>query len=124
MKVFWDENGDRIYFGPGKPIEQPKAQPSKAENRPVPEPPAEPDPRFLIVARYQFIYSIVGLVLGLVCIIGGMVLFFAGVTGSINWTAKVGNAESTLANGSPGIVLFLVGLFVVWVSRFSVTLKK
>ena len=35
-----------------------------------------------IVARYRLIYSLCGLVLGLVCILGGIVLFLQGVTGA------------------------------------------
>ncbi|MES2365264.1 MAG: hypothetical protein V4563_05185 [Pseudomonadota bacterium] len=124
MKVFWDENGERIYFGPGKPVEKEAPKSSTDEHIKVPAQPSKPDPRFLVVARYQFIYSILGLVLGLICIAGGITLFFAGVTGSINWTTKMGSAESSLVNGSPGIILFLVGLFVVWISRFSIMLKK
>ena len=36
------------------------------------------------VSRHQLIYSILGLVLGLTSIVGGIVLFLAGVTGAMS----------------------------------------
>ena len=38
---------------------------------------------------YQLIYPLSGLVLGLVCIIGGIFLFLNGVVGSTSWTANI-----------------------------------
>jgi hypothetical protein len=74
--------------------------------------------------RAQLIYSVSGLVLGLVCLLGGVVLFLRGVTGSASWTGKVLGLESRLTDASPGVVLFVVGLFVVWVTRFDVRTRK
>ena len=71
------------------------------------------------LAKYQLIYSIIGLALGLVAIIGGIYLFIKGVTGSMNWSAKILGAESNLVDAAPGAVLFIVGLFVVFVTRFK-----
>ncbi|EJT1896430.1 hypothetical protein NV115_003518 [Vibrio alginolyticus] len=71
------------------------------------------------LARYQFIYSVVGLLLGLVCIIGGLYLFIQGIKGEINWSLKVLGNESDIANAAPGAVLFIVGLFLVIVTRFK-----
>jgi hypothetical protein len=73
---------------------------------------------------YQLIYSLCGIVLGLVCIIGGIVLFLHGVTGSTSWTAKIIGAESKISDAAPGAVLFIVGLFVVLVTRFTIKVKK
>lgn len=124
MKVFWDENGERIYFGPGqsKP-ETEVGAPQQSQGKPT-QTVAQHDPRLLAVIRYQFFYSLLGFIVGLACVMGGMVLFFSGIAGAVDWSIKIGNAESTLANGSPGIVLFIVGLFIVWISRFSVKFKK
>jgi hypothetical protein len=61
-----------------------------------------------------------GLVLGLVSMIGGSVLFLNGVAGSTNWTAKILGNESTITDAAPGAILFVIGLFVVIVTRFKV----
>ena|SRR5437867_12758959 len=76
------------------------------------------------LAKYQLVYSLAGLVLGLVCIIGGCILFFGGISGSTTWTAKIMGAESTISDAAPGAVLFVVGLFLVVVTRFQFTHKK
>ncbi len=72
------------------------------------------------LSRHQLIYSTLGLVLGLACVIGGVVLFFAGVTGRMSWTAKFLGASSEMLDAAPGAVLFVVGLFVVFVTRYMV----
>jgi hypothetical protein len=69
---------------------------------------------------YQFIYSVLGLVLGFICIIGGIVLFFGGITGSVSWTAKMLGAESKVSDAAPGAVLFIVGIFMVLITRFKI----
>ena len=68
---------------------------------------------------YQLIYSLCGLVLGLVCVIGGIILFLRGITGATSWTAKILGAESKLSDAAPGVMLFIVGLFIVFVTRFK-----
>ena len=74
--------------------------------------------------RYQLTYSIAGLALGVICVFGGLVLFVQGVTGSTSWTANVLGLESNISDAAPGAVLFLVGLFVVWSTRFSPKVKQ
>ena len=73
---------------------------------------------------FRLIYSICGLFMGLVCIIGGIILLLNGVTGSTNWTAKLLGAETDISDAAPGTVLFIVGLFVIWISRYTVKVKK
>jgi hypothetical protein len=73
---------------------------------------------------YQLIYSLSGLILGLICIIGGIFLFLNGIVGSTSWTAKVLGAESNISDVAPGAVLFIVGLFIVLITRFKIKVKK
>ena len=68
-------------------------------------------------ARYKFNYSIAGLILGLICVIGGIVLFFNGIVGSTSWTAKILGNESIITDAASGAMLFIVGLSVVIVTR-------
>jgi hypothetical protein len=74
----------------------------------------------LTVTRYRLVYSICGLVLGLCCIVGGVVLFLRGVAGETSWTAKIlGIGQSQISDAAPGAVLFVVGLFIVLATRFT-----
>jgi hypothetical protein len=76
------------------------------------------------VSNHQLIYSLAGLVLGLACIIGGIILFLAGVSGKMSWTAKFLGASSEILDAAPGAVLFIVGLFTVFVTRFRIRSKR
>lgn len=78
----------------------------------------------LSLAKYEFIYSVIGLVLGLVCVLGGIALFLNGIVGSTSWTAKFLGAESTITDAAPGVVLFIVGLYFVLITRYKFVHKK
>jgi len=71
-------------------------------------------------ARYHLIYSLAGLILGLACIIGGIILFLRGVTGATSWIASLFGAKSQISDAAPGAILFIVGMFVVYITRFVV----
>lgn len=75
------------------------------------------------LSKHQLIYSIAGLILGLVCILGGVALFINGVSGSTSWTAKILGAESQVSDAAPGAVLFIVGLFIVLITRYVLKVK-
>ena len=87
-----------------------------------------PDPRerhfWSRLAMLQLIYSLAGLVLGLACIIGGTLLFFHGVVGSSSWVGEVIGVKSKLSDAAPGTVLFVVGLAVVFLTRFTVRVRQ
>ncbi len=75
-------------------------------------------------SRYQFIYSILGLVVGVLCVIGGVILFVHGVVGSTSWTTRVLGASSQLSDASPGVIFAVLGLFVIWLTRYNVRLGR
>ncbi len=79
---------------------------------------------FKSVVSYQFFYSLFGLILSLFCIIGAIVLFIHGITGSTSWTASVLGLETELNDAAPGTVLFIVGLCLAWITRFNIKLVK
>jgi hypothetical protein len=87
-----------------------------------------PDPRerhfWGRLAVLQLIYSLSGLVLGLACIVGGILLFFHGVAGSSSWIGEFIGVQSKLSDAAPGTVLFVVGLAVVWLTRFAVRVRQ
>jgi hypothetical protein len=70
--------------------------------------------------KLKFAYSIVGLVVGLICIIVGMVLGLAGVSGHTNWTADLLGLSTNLNDAAPGVIVFIVGIFVTLITRFRV----
>src|ERR1700720_3645159 len=80
------------------------------------------DPQYWQKAtQYQFFYSIGGLVLGLCCVIGGIVLFFHGVTGTTkSWTASLLGLKSSVTDVPAGVVLFTIGMFIVFITRYAV----
>ena len=87
-----------------------------------------PDPRerqlWARLARFQLIYSLAGLVFGLACILGGIGLFLHGVVGSSSWVGDFIGIRSRLSDAAPGTILFIVGLAVVWLTRFAVRVSR
>lgn len=78
--------------------------------------------RFVVALEYA--YGALGLVLGLACVLGGCVLGLNGVAGSTSWTASFLGAESQLNDAAPGVVLFIVGVFLVWITKPKVKAKN
>ena len=72
------------------------------------------------VARQQFVVSIMGLIVGVICIVAGVFLFVRGIQGSTSWTAKFIGTESQLADAAPGTILFVVGVVIIWITRHDV----
>ncbi|QEY11819.1 MULTISPECIES: hypothetical protein [unclassified Cellvibrio] len=72
-----------------------------------------------ILAKYQFMYSLAGLLLGLVAIIGGIYLFVIGVSGASDWYIKLLGAESKILQAAPGAILFIVGVSLVFITRYK-----
>lgn len=69
---------------------------------------------------FQFIYSIAGLVVGLACVIGGIILFLHGIVGpTAHWTTNLLGID--VSDAAPGVILFVAGLLFTWITRFSVT---
>jgi hypothetical protein len=70
--------------------------------------------------KLKFAYSIVGLVVGLICIIVGMILGLSGVAGHTNWTADFLGLSTNLNDAAPGVIVFIVGIFITLITRFRV----
>ena len=84
--------------------------------------PSEPGERrfWSRLLTFQLIYSLAGLLVGLACVIAGVVLFLHGVTGSSSWVGEVIGARSKLSDAAPGTVLFIVGMLIVAITRFEI----
>lgn len=75
--------------------------------------------------RYQFWYSMLGLLLGLACILSGVVLFLHGVVGTTkSWTASVLGLKNSVSDVPAGVVVFIVGMIIVFITRFVVKTEK
>jgi hypothetical protein len=73
--------------------------------------------------QYQFWYSVIGLIIGAVCVILGVALFFHGIIGSTSWTANIPGAKSELSDAAPNVIFAVLGLFVIWATRFKVRIR-
>lgn len=70
------------------------------------------------VLLYQFLYSLAGLLSGLLCVLGGLFLFVNGIVGEGKWTADFFGV--VISDAAPGVVLFIVGVSMAQLSKFSV----
>jgi hypothetical protein len=73
------------------------------------------------VVRYQFLYSVFGLLSGLLCVIMGVLMFTNGIMGTGHWSANI--LGMTLTDAPAGVVLFVIGLALVQVTAFTVKTK-
>jgi GYF domain 2 len=67
-------------------------------------------------------YALVGILLGAVMVLLGCGLFYLGITGLVTWVANALGFTNQLVDAS-GIVLFVVGLVVIWSSRRKVAVE-
>ncbi|HEY9715489.1 MAG TPA: hypothetical protein V6C72_18590 [Chroococcales cyanobacterium] len=74
-----------------------------------------------LVMLYQFCYSMLGLLTGLACEVGGMILFIGGITNNAHWTTSLFGIQIT--DAAPGTVLFLIGLACWQFTRFDVSIS-
>lgn len=71
--------------------------------------------------RYQFIYSVLGLVLHLLFAIAGLILLLHGIAGNTQtWTASLPGFKSSASDVPAGIMLVLVGLCALSITRFKI----
>ena len=86
-------------------------------------PPDLPSETYEKALDQQYAYSVRGLVLGLICVLAGLILFVAGIVGHTNWTVEVLGLKSTLSDAAPGAILAVVGVIIVFATRYEVTTK-
>ena len=70
--------------------------------------------------KFEYITVLISLLGGLSCIIAGVVLTILGFSGSIDWIIEVSGFTSRLINACPGIILIIVGAFLIYKSRINV----
>lgn len=72
----------------------------------------------------QLIYSIAGFSEMGVCILIGLLLFWMRVAGRMSWTISLLGSQREILDAAPGAPLFVVGVVVVFLTRFVVRLQK
>jgi len=69
------------------------------------------------LAKHEYGYSKLGLLVGVIFLLVGLVLCLNGVAGNTSWIAKFIGAESKISDAAPGVILFVIGLLVIWVTK-------
>ena len=67
------------------------------------------------VTLYKLVYAIIGLAIGIACIVAGVMLILNKLAGFTIETASIGELIATV----PLIALFVIGLFIIIVTRYS-----
>jgi hypothetical protein len=97
---------------------------AKPDAHSVPTTAGSASERLLLEAvRKEYGYARLGIFLGLASIIGGCVLSLNGVAGSTSWTAKLLGLENQINDAAPGVVLFIVGIFLVLITKPKVKME-
>ena len=87
--------------------------------------PADIDP-YLVrkFAHQHFVYSLLGLIIGLICVIFGIILIIGGYGASTNFVIKLLDAKAELSDAIPGTILFIIGIFFVLATRYNIKIHK
>jgi hypothetical protein len=64
-----------------------------------------------------------GLLLGMIVLLVGCLLFYLGISGNVARVARALGLTTEIAEASPGALLFVVGLLMVWATRYKVSVK-
>src|SRR4051812_34091585 len=73
-----------------------------------------------LALKLRFAYSVIGLVLGAVCILAGVMLGLSGVVGHTSFAAQTFGLSTKVSDAAPGVVVFFVGAVFVALTRFRV----
>ena len=75
--------------------------------------------------KSQYRYSIIGYIVGIVIILLGIILLVLKIFFPLNdLSFKILSFSISTSNASPGIILFIIGLIIIYITRFSVKTKK
>lgn len=69
--------------------------------------------------KFQFWYSVMGLIVGVLCVLCGLILFLRGVKGGTSWSIEVLGLRSHITGALPGVVFAIVGFLIIYITRYS-----
>jgi len=72
------------------------------------------------VVYYQFIISLTGMITGILIVLLGAFMAFRGISGTTNWIFNILGFQSQIAEATPGIILFLLGIVIIYLTRFKI----
>ena len=76
------------------------------------------------VVKFQFIYSILGMITGIIFMVIGILLFINGLDdGNSELSIKILNSSFDIKKATPSGILFLVGLIIVFITKFKISAK-
>jgi hypothetical protein len=76
------------------------------------------------IVRQELKVATTGLFLGAIAALLGSLLCVVEIPGSTDGTFSVFGLSLSVKSAIPGVLFMLVGLLIVWITRFKVTLKK
>jgi hypothetical protein len=65
-----------------------------------------------------------GRMVGLLVILVGVILTIAGATGAVDLKLSGMGMSAQVVNAAPGVVVALIGLFIVWRTNLKITARK
>lgn len=75
------------------------------------------------VVKFQFLYSILGLVIGFILISIGVFLVTQSIGNKSELSIKILNYFFNIKQAAPGGILFIIGLVVIIITKFKITTK-
>ena len=72
----------------------------------------------------QGLYSILGLVVGVIFLIGGLLLLLSGIGGSSHFVAQILGAKFDVTDATVGVICAVLGCIVIFVTRFEVRIQN
>ena len=85
------------------------------------EPLSDETTKLLVEKEYESARK--GLIAGLIVILFGVLLCIIGVAGGTSWTTSILGFESSISDATPGVVIAIVGLVIVFITRPKVEIK-
>lgn len=77
----------------------------------------------ITLSKMQLVYSIVGMGVGLACVLSGGYLSLNGYSNNSKWLITAMDLKSEISDAGPGVILFVVGVLIIYTSRFRVKVK-
>ena len=74
--------------------------------------------------RYEYIIILLSMFAGWALVFGGIVLLLLGLSGQVELIMEGVSFSTRLVNASPGLVMVLVGAYVILKSRLNIRARK
>jgi hypothetical protein len=76
-----------------------------------------------VAILFQGIYSILGLLVGVIFLVGGLILLLSGIGGSSHFVAEILGAKFDLSDATAGVICAVLGFIVIFVTRFEIRIQ-